>query len=702
MPFQNSKKYLFAFTQGLLLTVLIYADYFQRNFFSKTYAAYSIGIFILSSLFFYLINQFFLFPLRQSFKPSIFRIICLAAVLISCLLALNFNLPPLYVLLPEHTIQINIPVQNHSENDFIHLESVENALGTIHYSIFNLTGDWTKTDEAIQINPNVDFSLAWQGKFGHFIEVIFQPTAFPTAAEIILNGENTHLELQNSNDQYGRVFHQDFPIPTFSTIPVYFSFASSASSMILLIWSLLTRLPKNQPDKSIGNKGWYLYALPPVIIWFFSLLVFWPGMMSSDSIDQWRQALTGQMTNWHPIFHTFLISLLIKIWQSPAIVAGAQILSLSTVFACGMGILQKHGISKKILWTISLLFAYFPSNAILSITLWKDVAYGTALLAFYLFILQIAVTSGSWLNKNWHWLVLGMSAFLTAILRPNGTAVALGTLLILLLIFKEQRRRILWSLAIAFLAWLGVNGLLNWRYNLFSTDQPSQANLTLLSHISAHVENGTTFKPDETQYLNSLLPLTNWNYDCCYIGNISYNPDFNRQEYLQNLPQNLKLTISLFLRNPMVDIQHQLCASETIWRFTGNQCSFKSLHAFNAYSPGNESWIEPNTYGLKEGSLLPKLIPVYMRYLASMGFFTGQSTLLLKPAFYFYLSLVLTCAAAINRRDATMLALLTPVLLQSIVLALIIFAPSFRYQYGICLIGLISLGLPFLPNKTQA
>jgi hypothetical protein len=44
---------------------------------------------------------------------------------------------------------------------------------------------------------------------------------------------------------------------------------------------------------------------------------------------------------------------------------------------------------------------------------------------------------------------------------------------------------------------------------------------------------------------------------------------------------------------------------------------------------------------------------------------------------------------------------LIPVLSQAATLAAIIFAPSYRYQYGMCLIGFLSLALYFLPDKER-
>ena len=195
------------------------------------------------------------------------------------------------------------------------------------------------------------------------------------------------------------------------------------------------------------------------------------------------------------------------------------------------------------------------------------------------------------------------------------------------------------------------------------------------------------------------MPLEDWEADCCYIGGLSYNPQFDRQTYLENFPENLRLTANLFLRDPLVDVRQQLCASEMNWVFCGNRCSLKSLHAFNDVTHSEESWILTNEYGLKEHSLLPGLVTPLVSILSNLGFFSGQTGALLKPALYFYLAVVLIIAVCLRRRDGKLAVLLLPLLLQTGILAVIIFAPSFRYQYGVCLIGLFSLALPFLPKK---
>ncbi len=680
---------------GGLSAYLLYTSVFQRNYFSKTYLAVTLFIFGAGALASYAANHFCLEPFLTSLSRKTARWLVAAAVLISALLLLNFDPQPLYALLPSHSLRVLVPAQAGAQA--AGFEYLENSLGTIPYANLTPQGDWHEEADYLQISPETDFSLEWQGKTGGLLQIVFQPSAQPRTIEIWVDGQRSLLELQ-SGSEYAVSFRQDFPISTWQLLPAMLAFLVLTTYALLLLWAILDKLPVKQTQSGQPNGHWLGYALPALLVWGLSLLVFWPGMLSNDSLGQWGQALSGQMGDWHPIFHTFLLSMLIKLWYSPALPAMLQIAALSLIFARGLGLLQEYGVPRWVLWVVAVIFAVFPFNPIFSITLWKDIPYAIALLALFILFLRIALTSGEWLEQKRSWLWLGLAGFAVAIFRQNGPAVAFLSILGLVFFFKPYWRTILRGLAVALLAWVGVRGILNWAYNPESGSS-SQANLILLSHIAAHVEAGTELTNDESSYLDNLMPLSDWESDCCYIGGLSYNPDFDRQTYLQHFPDNLRLTVNLFLLDPMVDLRQQLCASEMNWVFCGNRCSLKSLHAFNDVTPGTESWILANEYGLEEHSLLPNLVTPIVGALGSLGFFSGQTGILLKPALYFYCSLVLIIAACLCRREGQMAILLLPVLLQTGILAVIIFAPSFRYQYGICLIGLFSLALPFLPRK---
>ena len=97
--------------------------------------------------------------------------------------------------------------------------------------------------------------------------------------------------------------------------------------------------------------------------------------------------------------------------------------------AWGLRALEEQGVRKVYLWGLSLIFVFLPVNMLLSVTLWKDIAYAIAFLWLSGVVTRTALSRGEWLRKPLNWIALIFSAFLVSILRQNGAGVALLVLL---------------------------------------------------------------------------------------------------------------------------------------------------------------------------------------------------------------------------------------------------------------------------------
>jgi hypothetical protein len=100
------------------------------------------------------------------------------------------------------------------------------------------------------------------------------------------------------------------------------SYVTGALLFIPAFW-FATRTLEYTITRQPARFSWFWFALPSFVIWSFYLLSFWPGSMSPDSLDQWKQVLNGQLKDWHPVFHTMNIWLITRIKLSPATVAMA-------------------------------------------------------------------------------------------------------------------------------------------------------------------------------------------------------------------------------------------------------------------------------------------------------------------------------------------------------------------------------------------
>ena len=108
------------------------------------------------------------------------------------------------------------------------------------------------------------------------------------------------------------------------TLPVQAGRAQAAAGAVIAIaWGLwigwflfviglyLVGRPAQEIAVRPGPRWWF-YSLVLTSVWLFYLSAFWPGILGPDAQDQWQQATTGQIGNWHPAFHTLNFWLISK------------------------------------------------------------------------------------------------------------------------------------------------------------------------------------------------------------------------------------------------------------------------------------------------------------------------------------------------------------------------------------------------------
>ena len=575
---------------------------------------------------------------------------------------------------------------------------IESDQGYVPYTYIDYQGQWERVISHTIFPPDQSVTLRWTGKVGNTAEIAFRKTDYSQPVSITWNGENNTYDL-NQSIGADVVLKTDFQIPGIFTVPflVFFAIISffALFSFLIIIGSF--RIKQKAPTRR-NPHAWLFFMLPMLIVWMVVLLTLWPGVLTNDSLSIWKQAETGQIGDWQSAFHTFLISLLIKLIPSPAFILSIQIILLAFVTARGLKFLEIHGVPHFILWGISFLMALFPPNLLFTVTLWKDIPYAIALLALTVILLEIAASRGAWGSKKFRWIALAAVAFCVSVLRHNGAPVALLTLIILPIIFRKYWKSYSAALILGITTYLILQGPVYDRITVDNSDT-GQSNLTYLHHIAAHVDAGTHLTTSERAYLNDFLPLENWDYTCCYVGNISYDPDLERSAFLSNTPRNRKLAFDLFRRDPLVDISHAFCAGEISFKFLNNQqCThIKSVHGFINIRQGSESWIGTNTSCLHEASQLPNLLQPLIHFLRLFGVFASNPVFYLRPAFWLFIAFLSLAVLAIRFADPGFFVPLIPALGQSLLLFLIAFAPAYRYYYSNCLVGIFLLGCLFMP-----
>lgn len=438
---------------------------------------------------------------------------------------------------------------------------------------------------------------------------------------------------------------------------------------ILSVFLVAPSTPR-QP-KANQRWRWLALALPMIVVWVVVLLAFWPGMMSADSLNQWGQVLSGQYNDHHPAFHTFTIWLLTRIALTPAVVALAQIVALALVTGLLLAFIESLGVPSFLIWIASLLFALSPVNATMVNTLWKDIPYSTAMLAVTYLILRLVASKGKWVEGKGGWLVLGITAASAILFRHNGLPVVVITFLMLLIFFHRQWKPLAGALAVCLGLYYGITGPV---YNLVGVERSTDLldATTSLYKIAANADAGS----EADKLLTTMNPLsTDWE---CWISTSvdeAYRANVDQPDAL------LTKVGNLLEHTPSLLAFDYRCNRSLVWVIWDPNGEVRNpSHA--------EYWIDANDYGITPDSKIPWLQTTLTNLVSTTAHNPNINWLVWRPAIYLYLFLGAILIAALRRKNARILLIAVPVLLQSISMTLIISAPNFRYHYYTYLLAL--------------
>lgn len=448
-----------------------------------------------------------------------------------------------------------------------------------------------------------------------------------------------------------------------------------------------------RPARAASVVALHWYAAPCLVVWSVSLLAFWPGMMSADSLYQWGQMLSGRYNDVHPAAHTLTIWLVTRVWLSPAAYALAQIGALAFTFALAMRELALAGVSRRVQMALTALFALSPVNNVMVITLWKDIPYAIALLGLFWMLLRVWRTGGGWLHSRRAVALAAVLVAAVALFRHNGAPVALLTLLAFPLVGRDVPMRQValiggWALILV----LGVRGGVYPAFDVAPTPRWF-ARQTQIHQLGAYAAHSTQLDDADRALLERLLPLDEWcrRYSCYGLSPLLYGaPAMNRALFDADVDAYTDLWLRLAVRDPATLIQHQWCLTSLIWRVM--QPTDGYLYAWHKILIDDYG----KDVGLTPSSVLPGLRDLLASWLTSLER-PEVVWLVWRPATYLYLTLFCVVVVCVRHRSWRTVALAVPAIMQSLVIAALVAGQDLRYQYPVYLIALVAVGLLFVP-----
>ncbi len=416
-------------------------------------------------------------------------------------------------------------------------------------------------------------------------------------------------------------------------------------------------------------------------IFMLSLLSFYPGIMTNDSVDQWNQISNNAYTSWHPIFHTLFEKLITIFWKSPAAIAIFQ----SAIFAFLLTIIAKisrNGYGKRVWLNICQLLiiiciCFIPVNLIYPITLWKDVMYTFSLLALFYYIFLGIKNNFEYKKKDL--IVIAIILACISSFRLNGIVVtALAFAIIFLFCIKRK-------IIIKFFKFLGVFILVFFILNIPTflvnkVEGETRYKNGVYIHITgALLSEGKITEEEDINFLNTILDTELWKkyYKPYTHDGIMFSKEMKEADKLvsENSEQLRKIAIKYTIRNPLTVIKHYYRLTAITWRILPfEDANYYSFSFVTESSVGKDSPLATNPKFELGNEYIKKIHNVITNNKV-------LNILFYRPALHMYVAIICCLALSIMKKKKRYMLLLTPMLFNTISFLPALPAQDFRYFY---------------------
>lgn len=438
------------------------------------------------------------------------------------------------------------------------------------------------------------------------------------------------------------------------------------SIFISLVWMTMlfvssVHLWQRQPDKRFG-KWTYILGMS-VAIGGFWVLVFYPALMSPDSLAQWNQALEGKYIDWYPVGMTILMKAVIVLFSSLS--PNQQV----AIFAFLQGTLFWFSIFYAVdtfiasyrmkVFLYFLIPFYYPIWAY-SVILWKDV---WVTIWFLLFICELYNIINRKRQIKSGFPLCFLFSTVAIMTRHNvNLSILLFSLIIIFItiIFKSnlvQVEQILTIILAVLISSLVTSSLIS--KFIYSTHVNNMANFSLsydlfgTLYFSGEKVKDLTFLKTYQEYGASSISQAIQGYTCGEGGGVAYLA-FGESPPLKNLTSNNKVVLDMFQivpKYPIAFLKHKICAVSSLLQVS-------RIHL--PYHPG----IDPNTFGIISSSRLPKIESSIYKFLASVSFNPKWFWLSVPYRHYLVLSLaIISCFVSFLKIGQVNLGIFTSIFL---------------------------------------
>jgi len=188
---------------------------------------------------------------------------------------------------------------------------------------------------------------------------------------------------------------------------------------------------------------WLMFA-GALLVFSCWLIAYWPGKLTTDSIDIWRTAkIPGLVLNDHPVLNIIFYKFLQQIWDHVAVVGMVQITATAALGAYILYFVLKNGVTIWALLPFYFVFIFSVPVGLYNITLWKDAPFAFLVLfwSFYMAYLYFNKTRNIYCLSYESVVILLMMLAALCLVRYNGIVyiIAIPAAMVFLRLFPSKK-----------------------------------------------------------------------------------------------------------------------------------------------------------------------------------------------------------------------------------------------------------------------
>lgn len=442
-------------------------------------------------------------------------------------------------------------------------------------------------------------------------------------------------------------------------------------------------------DRFSPNKVFFACWVLIFLLWLPYFLRFFPGIMTMDSRVQLSYIEEVIFKNNHPFVQTWfeggIYNLGKLLFNNSNLAMGfytlIQMLILSAIFAYAVRFLYKYKFKPIIVVLVLLAYGLLPQFTIYSVTIWKDVLFGGAML---LLLITLAEMTLSEHLKFSNILLFILACLMILFFRNNGVYILMVCFPFWVYCFRKKIKIILPVLVGLFAVYFVVTGPI---YNYLKVEKPdSVESLAIpLQQVGRVIASDGEMNKNEREYLQSIFNFAEIKdiYSPYIVDPVKNHA--NRVELSNTKNQFFSVWLTLFLKNPDTYIEAYLSQTLGYW--------YPSVKYWTVGSPYRDSY---NIYNI---NLLPNFLTKVIDSMYSTDY--SLSVLCWGIGLGFLMLLLSVVISYIRKIEKEKyIAWFIPFfgLWLTMMLASPVYA-EYRYVYGLFTSLPIIILMPFLKNK---